>query len=85
MSIDWSIAYLYIYIPYSFYMSISTLVGAALGEGDIKKAKKTFRLLFVFCSAIMFMVCSITLLFAQDIVKLYTGDAKVIEWAKVGL
>jgi Na+-driven multidrug efflux pump len=46
MSIDWAISYLMIYIPYSFYMSVSTLVGAALGEGDIKKAKQTFKFIF---------------------------------------
>jgi Na+-driven multidrug efflux pump len=68
MSIDWSISYLCIYIPYSFYMSVSTLVGAALGEGDIKKAKETFRLLFVFCSAIVTLICSATLLFSTEIV-----------------
>jgi Na+-driven multidrug efflux pump len=49
-------------------MSVSTLVGAALGEGDIKKAKETFRLLFVFCSAIVTLICSATLLFSTEIV-----------------
>ena len=81
MSIDWSISYLCIYIPYSFYMSVSTLVGAALGEGDIKKAKETFRLLFIFCSAIVTFICSVTLLFSKEIVQLYATNATVVEWA----
>jgi len=58
MSIDWSISFLCIYIPYSFYMSVSTLVGTALGQGDVKKAKDTFRLIFVFCSVIVTVICS---------------------------
>lgn len=39
LAIDWSISFLLIYIPYSFYMSLSSMIGVALGEGNILKSK----------------------------------------------
>jgi Na+-driven multidrug efflux pump len=85
MSIDWAISYLCIYIPYSFYMSVSSLVGAALGEGDVKKAKETFRLIFTFCSVIATVICSATFLFSEQIVKFYDSDIDVVVYATSGL
>lgn len=85
MSIDWAISYLCIYIPYSFYMSVSTLVGAALGQGDVKKAKDTFRLIFLFCSVIATVICSVTFLFAEQIVNFYDSDVEVKAYGTAGL
>ena len=64
MSVDWAISLICIYIPYSFYMSVSALVGAALGEGDIKKAKETFRFLFMFCTVVAVIISSAVYMFS---------------------
>jgi Na+-driven multidrug efflux pump len=85
MTIDWAICYVCIYVPYSFYMSVSTLVGAALGEGDVKKAKQTFRLIFIFCSVIVTIIASLTFLFAGRIVQIYDDDVEVIKYSTTGL
>jgi len=85
MSIDWAISFLCIYIPYSFYMSVSTLVGAALGEGDVIKAKETFRLIFLFCSVMATVICSVTFLFAERIVGFYDDDIAIVAYATTGL
>ena len=85
MSIDWAISFLCIYIPYSFYMSVSTLVGAALGEGDVKKAKRTFRLIFLFCSVIAMAITCVTFIYAHRIIQIYSSDPDVVFYGTTGL
>jgi Na+-driven multidrug efflux pump len=85
MSIDWSISFLCIYIPYSFYMSVSTLVGAALGEGDIRKAKDTFRIIFMLSATMVIAICTTMFLSSRNIVSFYATDPKVVSYASDGL
>ena len=85
MSIDWAISYLMIYIPYSFYMSVTTMVGSSLGEGDIKKAKHIFKLIFQFCSIIATFICVTAFLFSDKIVEFYDEDPEVVAHASIGL
>ena len=66
-------------------MSVTTLVGAALGEGDVKKAKQTFRLIFLFCSVIATIIFSVTFLFAERIVQIYESDIDAVAYGTTGL
>lgn len=77
LAIDWSINFLLVYIPYSFYLTISTLVGNSLGQGKVLQAKVIFRLTFYVCILIVGSIIAICQLYSRDIVKLYDDDVKV--------
>ena len=64
MTIDYTITYLIVYVPYGFYNSTVALVGGALGEGDIPKAKKIFKISFYICISFIFGFVIITLFFS---------------------
>ena len=63
MTIDYTITYLIVYIPWGFYNSNVTLIGGALGEKNIKKAKKIFKITFYICLLVImtFVATSIIL------------------------
>jgi len=74
MVLTCSIQSIMFFIPLSFSYSISALVGAALGRGDIKRAKEViylvFAISFVFVLGMFFTVEINT----QQIVSMYTGQ-----------
>ena len=46
-------------------MSVSSLVGAALGEGKIKKAKKTFKIILYITTFGSAIVMTVFVLYAE--------------------
>lgn len=74
-----------IYIPYSFYLTISTLVGNSLGQGRVLQAKVIFRLTFYVCILIVGTIIAVCQLYSREIVKLYDDDKKVQDVAMEGV
>lgn len=85
LAIDWSISFLLVYIPYSFYMSLSSMIGAALGEGNILKAKQIFKLTFYICSFFGTLIIIFLYIYADKIISLYDEDRKIIKLSSAGL
>ena len=85
MTIDYTITYLIIQIPWGFYNSIITLVGGALGERNIPKAKRIFKITFYICIMIIFAFVSIAIVFSEKIVSFYSDNMKVERIASRGL
>jgi Na+-driven multidrug efflux pump len=58
LAVDWNIKMLLIYLPYSFYLSITTLVGTSLGEGNVALSQRFGKLNFYLslCFSIPIMI-----------------------------
>jgi len=85
LAVDWNIKMLLIYLPYSFYLSITTLVGTTLGEGNIPQAKKIGKLnvyISLIFSTFILVGCQS---FIKEIVNLYTVEPTIESVAVQGL
>ena len=74
-----SIIILHVQIPNGIAISASTLVGSAIGEGNIPKAKSYARMIIVFGLTLMFACQCLIVIFKQQVASLFTADAKVQE------
>lgn len=69
-----------VYIPgYGLRLATSTLVGNALGEGDIQKLKLTERISIEITMLIMFVNGILLFVFATPLMGIFTPSAQVIE------
>lgn len=69
-----------VYIPgYGLRLATSTLVGNALGEGDIKKLKVTERISIAMTMAIMFVNGILLYIFATPLMGIFTTSDAVIK------
>ena len=65
MTIDYTITYLIVYVPWGFYNSNVTLVGGALGERNISKAKKIFKITFYLCVVVIIAFVAVTIALSE--------------------
>lgn len=85
LAVDWNIKMLLIYLPYSFYLSITTLVGTSLGEGNIPQTKRVAKLnlyISIVFSAVILFACQG---YVHEIVGLYTDEPKISSVAVKGM
>ncbi len=69
-----------VYIPgYGLRLATSTLVGNALGEGDMRKLKITERISITITMIIMFVNGILLFIFATPLMGIFTTSAPVIE------
>ncbi|SCZ03328.1 MATE family efflux transporter [Alkaliphilus peptidifermentans] len=60
-------------------MASSTIVGQSLGFENLNRAKATARTAAIFGSVIMVLVCVITFIFPESIMKIFINDPTVVE------
>lgn len=85
MTIDYSITYLVVFFSYGFYNANISLVGCALGEGNIPKAKKIFKISAYMCFFLIISFVLVSIIFSEKIVSLYSTNYDVKMIASHGL
>lgn len=58
------------------------LLSYNLGAGNIKRVKKTFRLLLVSCVAVSFMIWLLCMICPQVVAGIFTNDVELIQYTK---
>lgn len=61
------------------------MIGAALGEGNILKAKQIFKLTFYICTFFGGLIIICLVIFSDKIIALYDEDKKIISLSSAGL
>ena len=64
-------------IPMCIGFAISALVGAAIGQGDIRRAKKITNIAFIFSVSVLISITFILQFVSYDIAKIYTDDVEM--------
>jgi len=75
MVIVFSVNSLLFLFPLSFSFAISALVGASIGQGNIKKAKQIMKVSLVISSIIMLIAASLIRRYSLQITSIFTQDA----------
>lgn len=85
MVITLNVVALVFYLPFSYSLAISALVGSALGKGNVYQAKKVAILAMVL--TFMSILCAISVIWgnATSLVNVYTRDTKIVQLASSNL
>jgi Na+-driven multidrug efflux pump len=67
-------------VPQGFSLAASSLIGAAIGEANIPKAKSYIKLIFFFASFVLISIQLLIHLFKTLLVDLFTADVKIAEF-----
>jgi len=81
MVITLNVATLVFFLPLSYSLAISALVGSSLGKGNVFQAKKIALVAIVLTSSSIMCVVAVIWTSIYNIVSIYTEDPEIIELA----
>ena len=73
------------FLPMSFSLAMSTLIGSALGQGNIYKAKRIIHLVTIICGSLVISIFILLNSHNVEIVKVYTSNTSIIRLASKNL
>lgn len=85
MVITLNVVTLVFYLPFSYSLAISALVGSALGKGNVYQAKKAALVAIALTSASIICLMAALWTNASSLVRIYTRDPEIVELASSNL